>query len=226
MRCIACSKSWASRVSRATDPARALRGRARARQKSRAWPIFPPSKSGTRLAEVRGELSSPMNTRPQIKFCSVGAGTRIAFAVQGAGPVVVLGPSHVSDLERDVDEPALRHFYDRLATHFTLVRYDHTGAGLSDRTRREFSLEREVLELKAVIEQVTEDPVVLLGGSFGGPVATAFAALHPQRVSRLILYGSFADGTQLAPPDVKRAIVELVRAHWRLGARTLTTIIA
>jgi pimeloyl-ACP methyl ester carboxylesterase len=167
-----------------------------------------------------------MQTRPQIKFCSVGAGTRLAFAVQGSGPVVVLGPSHVSDLERDVDEPALRAFYERLAAHFTLVRYDHTGAGLSDRTRQDFSLEREVLELRAVIERVTDEPVVLLGGSFGGPVATAFTALHPQLVSKLILYGSFADGTQLAPPEVKRAIVELVRAHWRLGARTLTSIIA
>jgi len=167
-----------------------------------------------------------MQTRSQIKFCSVGAGTRIAFAVQGSGPVVVLGPSHVSDLERDVDEPALRAFYERLAAHFTVVRYDHTGAGLSDRSRQEFSLERELVELKAVIDQVTVEPVILLGGSFGGPVATAFAALYPERVSRLILYGSFAEGARLAPPEIKRAIVELVRAHWRLGARTLTTIIA
>jgi len=146
--------------------------------------------------------------------------------VQGSGPVMVLAPPLVSDLERDVDEPTLRAFYDRLAAHFTLVRYDHTGVGLSERARAEFSLERELRELKAVIEQVTSEPVVLLGGSFGSAVAVALAALEPQLVSRLVLYGSFADGARLAPPEVKRALVELMRAHWRLGSRTLTTIIA
>ena len=167
-----------------------------------------------------------MQTRAQIKFCSTGAGTKIAFAVQGSGPVMVLGPSHVSDLERDVEEPALRAFYDRLAARFTLVRYDHSGVGLSDRARQDFSLERELVELEAVTERVADGPVVLMGGSFGAPVVAAFAARHPDRVSQLILYGSFAAGSQLAPPEVKRAIVDLVRAHWRLGAQTLTTLIA
>ena len=167
-----------------------------------------------------------MQTRPQIKFCGTDIGTKIAFAVQGSGPVMVLGPSHVSDLERDVEEPALRAFYDRLAARFTLVRYDHSGVGLSDRVRQDFSLQRELAELSAVIERVADGPVILMGGSFGGPVAAAFAALHPERVSQLILYGSFALGSQLAPPDVKSAIVGLVRAHWRLGAQTLTTLIA
>ncbi|HYQ15660.1 MAG TPA: alpha/beta hydrolase [Polyangiaceae bacterium] len=139
---------------------------------------------------------------------------------------MVIGPSHVSDLERDLDEPALRAFYDRLAARFTLVRYDHTGVGLSDRSREDFSLEREVLELKAVIDRVATEPVVLLGGSFGGPVATAFAALYPELVSQLILYGSFAHGAQVAPPEVGRAIVDLMRAHWGLGARMLTGMVA
>jgi pimeloyl-ACP methyl ester carboxylesterase len=139
---------------------------------------------------------------------------------------MVLGPAHVSDLERDLDEPALRTFYDRLAARFTLVRYDHTGVGLSDRARQDFSLEREVLELKAVIERVSTEPVVLLGGSFGGPVATACAARYPELVSQLILYGTFACGSQVAPPEVGRAIVDLVRAHWGLGARMLTSMVA
>jgi pimeloyl-ACP methyl ester carboxylesterase len=167
-----------------------------------------------------------MQNRAQIKFCGTGAGTKIAFAVQGSGPVMVLGPSHVSDVERDVEEPAMRSFYDRLAARFTLVRYDHSGVGSSDRARQDFSLERELVELTAVIERVADGPVVLMGGSFGAPVVTAFAARHPDRVSQLILYGSFAVGSQLAPPPVKRAIVDLVRAHWRLAAQTLTTLLA
>lgn len=139
---------------------------------------------------------------------------------------MVIGPSHVSDLERDLDEPALRSFYERLATRFTVVRYDHTGVGLSDRARDDFSLEREVQELKAVIERASDGPVVLMGGSFGGPVAIAFAARYPELVSQLVLYGSYAGGAQVAPPEVSRAMVELVRAHWGLGARILTSLVA
>jgi pimeloyl-ACP methyl ester carboxylesterase len=138
---------------------------------------------------------------------------------------MVIGPSHVSDLERDLDEPALRSFYERLAARFTLVRYDHTGVGQSDRSRDDFTFEREVAELKAVIDGVANGPVVLLGGSFGGPVAAALAARHPELVSQLVLYGSFACGSQVAPPDVGRAIVELLRAHWGLGARMLTSFV-
>ncbi|RYZ04764.1 MAG: alpha/beta fold hydrolase [Myxococcales bacterium] len=165
-------------------------------------------------------------TRAQIHFCSVGS-QRVAFAVQGSGPVLVLGPACVSDLERDTEEPRLRAFYERLAARFTLVRYDHTGVGSSDRGRDDFSFEREVAELSSVVDCVSrQQPVVLMGGSFGGPVATAFAARHPERLSQLVLYGTFGAGEQLAPAGAQRAITDMVRAHWRLGARMLTSIVA
>lgn len=141
--------------------------------------------------------------------------------------MLVLGPVCVSDLERDTDEPRLRAFYERLAARFTLVRYDHTGVGLSERAREDFSFERELLELSCVVECVSrQQPVVLLGGSFGGPVATAFAARYPERLSQLVLYGTFAGGDQLAPVDAQKAITDMVRAHWRLGARLLTSLLA
>ncbi|HXK20047.1 MAG TPA: alpha/beta hydrolase [Polyangiaceae bacterium] len=167
-----------------------------------------------------------MQTRSQIRFCSVGDGQRIAFTVQGSGPVVVLGPWMVSHLERDTEEPKLRAFYERLAARYTLVRYDHTGVGLSDRSRTDFSFEREVTELSTVIDQVTDDQIALIAGSFSGPVATAYAARHPERVARLVLYGTFAFGEQIAPAPVQQALAGLVRAHWRLGAKTLTGILA
>jgi pimeloyl-ACP methyl ester carboxylesterase len=167
-----------------------------------------------------------MQTRSQIRFCSVGGEQRIAVLAQGSGPVVVLAPWCVSHLERDVEEPTLRAFYERLAARYTLVRYDHTGVGLSERARADFSFERELVELAAVVEHFSTGAVILVGGSFGGPVATAFAARYPERVQRLVLYGTFAAGTQVAPPQVQDAMVGLVRAHWWLAAKTLTSILA
>jgi pimeloyl-ACP methyl ester carboxylesterase len=166
-----------------------------------------------------------MQNRCQIRFCSVD-GQRIAVAVQGTGPVVVLAPWCVSHLERDTEEPLLQAFYARLAARYTIVRYDHSGVGLSGRTRVDFSFDREVDELRAVVEHVADGPVALIGGSFGAPVATAYAARYPQRVSRLVLYGGFACGAQIAPSSVQEAMVALVRAHWGLGAKTLTGIFA
>jgi len=167
-----------------------------------------------------------MQNRSQIRFCSVGDGQRIAFAVQGSGPVVVVAPWCVSHLEHDIEEPKLRAFFERLSARYTLVRYDHTGVGLSDRARTDFSFERELAELSAVIGSVTAEPVSLLGGSFGAPIATAFAARFPERVTRLVLYSGFSAGSQIAPPEVQRAMVGLVGAHWRLAAKTLTSILA
>src|SRR6185503_16243563 len=110
-----------------------------------------------------------------VRFCQVGNGQHIAYTVQGRGPIVVMAPWCVSHLERDLAEPRLQAFYDRLATRHTVVRYDHTGVGLSDRDREDFSFAREMLELEALIDQLGADQVALMGGSFGGPIATTYA---------------------------------------------------
>ena len=48
----------------------------------------------------------------------------------------------------------------------------------------------------------------------GAPVSLAYAVQHPEGVGRLILYGGFADGHQVASAKVRTAMIELVRAHW------------
>lgn len=173
------------------------------------------------ISEARGTAS-----KQKIRFCSADNDERIAYSVQGDGPPAVVAAFCVSHLERDLEEPALRCFYERLALRSKLVRYDHTGVGLSDRARSDFSFERELRELEAVIDALNVPRVTLLGGSFGSPLAIAYAALHPERVSRLMLYGSFAYGGFVASPEVQQAMVALVRANWSLGAKTLTSIMA
>lgn len=59
--------------------------------------------------------------------------------------------------------------------------------------------------------------MALFGASSGGAVAAAFTARHPDRVSRLVLYGSYADGTRVAPPDVRESLVAMVSTHWGAG---------
>jgi pimeloyl-ACP methyl ester carboxylesterase len=107
-----------------------------------------------------------------------------------------------------------------------LVRYDRLGVGLSDRKVRadELTLDGEVALLRAVLEELALDEVTLVGGSSGGCAAIAFAARFPERVSRLLLYGAYADGSSITSPEVQEAVVSTVRSHWGLGSRVLADV--
>jgi pimeloyl-ACP methyl ester carboxylesterase/DNA-binding CsgD family transcriptional regulator len=75
-----------------------------------------------------------------------------------------------------------------------------------------------------VLDELELERVVLLGGSSGGCAAVSFAARFPERVERLLLYGAYTDGTAIATPEVREAILTAVRSHWGLGSRLLANI--
>jgi pimeloyl-ACP methyl ester carboxylesterase len=104
------------------------------------------------------------------------------------------------------------------------MRFDKPGTGLSDRERADFSIDVEVRALEGVIASLELRTFDLLGTSQGGLVAALLAQRHPQRVCRLILYGTWPCGQELAPDDVKASLLALIRAHWGLGSRTLANI--
>jgi pimeloyl-ACP methyl ester carboxylesterase len=132
----------------------------------------------------------------------------------------------VSHLELDYKEPRFRHLFDELAERYTVIRYDRAGAGLSDRERKDYTLRSEADDLDAVVGAAGLDTFGLVGISCGGPPSIAFAVEHPERVERLLLYGSFLSGEQIGPAEVLRAVAELVHAHWGIGARTIVDLFA
>ncbi len=151
-------------------------------------------------------------------------GTRVAFAVAGSGPFLVVPPGWISHLELAWALPPERRFYEVLASGRTLVRYDKPGCGLSARVEREQSLEAELEALAAVVGALRTDRFDLLGSSLGAPVAVAWAAAHPETVARLALYGGWLRGSEIAPPAVRDHVVGLVRTHWGLGSEVLADI--
>ena len=106
------------------------------------------------------------------------------------------------------------------------MRYDRLGVGMSDRDVCDegLTLDDEVALLRTVLDKLDLEKVVLAGGSSGGCAAITFAARFPERVSRLLLYGAYADGSSIAAPEVRKAIVATVRSHWGLGSRVLADI--
>jgi len=118
-----------------------------------------------------------------------------------------------------------RRFWERLANHHTLVFYDRPGTGLSDRSRTEFSLDSELRDLEIVIDHLRLKRLALLGHGFGGPVAIAYAARYPRRISHLILYATYARGAAIATEEVRGSVISLVQAHWGVGSRALADIL-
>jgi pimeloyl-ACP methyl ester carboxylesterase len=137
-------------------------------------------------------VSTPVEQ--QIRYCTARDGVRIAHGTVGSGPPLVKAANWLSHLEFDSHSPVWRHWIRELCRHHTLVRYDERGCGLSDWRVEEFSLDAWVQDLEAVVDALQLERFPLLGISQGGPIAIAYAARHPERVSRLILYGSYARG--------------------------------
>lgn len=154
------------------------------------------------------------------------AGRRVAYAVTGDGPPLVVPAWWVSHLELDWGDRAFRELWESVGEGRALVRYDRRGVGMSDRDLREeeLTLEGDVALLHAVLDELALERVVLLGGSCSGCTAITFAARFPERVDRLLLYGAYADGSSITSPAAREAIVGTVRSHWGLGSRLLADI--
>jgi pimeloyl-ACP methyl ester carboxylesterase/DNA-binding CsgD family transcriptional regulator len=124
----------------------------------------------------------------QIQFCTSRDGTRIAFARCGSGPPLLWIGHWIRHLERDWDSPIWRPWLTMLTRRHTVIRYDWRGCGLSDRDGVEFSLDKHVEDLEAVVRAVGLDRFVLFACAGGATMSMRFVARNPDRVSRLVLY--------------------------------------
>ena len=159
-------------------------------------------------------------------FARLPDGRRVAFAVVGSGPAVVLPAWWVSNVAEDWHSDSLRRFVEGLAAGRMVVRYDRLGTGLSDRERPPgtFTPEFEDATLCAVLDELGLVRITLMGISCGGCTAASFAARRPECVDRLVLYGSYAQGNELGSPEARTGMIDLVRAHWGLGSRLLADV--
>jgi pimeloyl-ACP methyl ester carboxylesterase/DNA-binding CsgD family transcriptional regulator len=166
-----------------------------------------------------------VEVRQEIRFCSVD-GRRVAYATVGSGPLLVLPALWASHLELEWEFDEFRRFIAALARHRTVVRYDRLGTGLSDRNAPppERSVETELQTLEEIVRALGAEHLSLLGISFGGCAAVAYAARAADRVRALALVGAFAHGEDIAPAPLREALLSTVRAHWGAGARALSDI--
>lgn len=159
-------------------------------------------------------------------------GITIAYQVVGDGPVdLVISHGFVTHLDLQWADAGISRFLSRLAAFARLIIYDKPGTGLSDPIPQLPTLEERVADIEAVLDAAGSEHAVLLGISEGGPTSVLLAAMRPQRITSLILFGSFGCTPWAAPGDFSAAQFERVNSirsqaqevldHWGDGARLM-----
>jgi pimeloyl-ACP methyl ester carboxylesterase len=162
--------------------------------------------------------AAPTRLEQRIRFCTASDGVRIAYATSGAGPPLVKPANWLTQLDYDWDSPVWRHWLGELSRQHTLVRHDQRGSGLSDRTVDDLSFDAWVRDLETVVDAMGLERFPLLGISQGCAVAITYAARHPERVSRLVLYGGYAEGPIARTRTAReRETAEMVMQQLPLG---------
>lgn len=78
-----------------------------------------------------------------------------------------------------------------LEKQLQMIYLDQRGSGRSGSSAtKDYSLERQVQDLEELRQQLGLERWVLMSHSFGGTIATEYAARHPERVQALILVNS------------------------------------
>lgn len=163
-----------------------------------------------------------MTGEPEVRYAQTSDDVAIAYQVVGTGPVTIWMPS-LSNIRAQWRVPALRMAYERLSQDLTLVLYDGRGTGSSDRRVGDLGLDAHLRDLEAVIEAVGADRVNLLGYYHAVATAVAYAAAHPERVERMLLFGGAARMREAMSPAQTQALLSLVEQDWDLFADAAAT---
>ena len=157
---------------------------------------------------------------PDIRYARSGE-LSIAYQVKGDGPLdLVFVCGFVSHQETLWEHPRPAHFAKRLESFSRLVLYDKRGQGLSDRPANPPTLEESMDDLRAVMDAAGIERAALFGVSEGGPLCHLFAATHPDRVSAMVTYGTYARITEAPgydaglPAEVLEEFGQVLAEDW------------
>jgi class 3 adenylate cyclase/pimeloyl-ACP methyl ester carboxylesterase len=119
----------------------------------------------------------------------------LAYQVNGSGPHdLVYFPQFASNVELNWDSPRYARMLEGLASFSRLITYDRRGWGLSDRLSPGDlpPLESHVDDVRTVMDAARSRTAALFAWGAGGTIASLLAAMHPDRVTALVLFHGWA----------------------------------
>jgi class 3 adenylate cyclase len=153
-----------------------------------------------------------------VRYAAVRGGGRVAFRTAGAsGPSLVYIGGSASHQDLLWEEPGFRHLYGGLGDIARVLTIDRRGTGLSDPLPADASVETHVADIEAVLDAEGLTAASLSGTSDAARVAIAFAARHPDRVERLVLFGASASASHQLEPARVAALRRLIETAWGEG---------
>src|SRR5215216_1002070 len=162
------------------------------------------------------------STLPETRYAKSGE-LNIAYQVFGDSPLdLIYVPGWISNVELNWEEPSHAHVLERLSSFSRLILFDKRGTGLSDPVPLDAmpTLEERMDDVRAVLDAVECEEAALFGFSEGGLMSVLFAATYPERISALVLYGTFAKRVRTpdypwAPSPEDRAVeLEELERNW------------
>ena len=116
---------------------------------------------------------------PEVRYTRVGD-AHVAYQVVGEGPIdLLIAPGFISHLDLQWTMPTYVAFVERLASFGRVILFDKRGTGLSDPSAGAARFDQRVEDIEGVMDGAGSERAVLFGMSEGGPLATLFAATHP-----------------------------------------------
>ena len=160
---------------------------------------------------------------PEIHYAQSGE-LSIAYQVVGEGELdVVLVPGFISNADLVWQAPLFSKFLRRFGSFARFITFDKRGTGLSERTLGFGSAEDRMDDIRAVMDAAGCDRAAVVGISEGGPLTILFAATYPERVSAMVLWGTYAR-VQRGPdyplgvdPELFEPFIDGLVARWGTG---------
>ncbi len=160
---------------------------------------------------------------PEIRYARTSDGLNIAYYALGSGlTLIALPPTLGSPIKEEWDVSAIRSAVESSSRFLQYVRYDPRGVGLSDAHADTFTIDSLLRDLEAVADAVSPDKQIAIWGLAQlGPLAIAYAARHPERTAKLVLWSTGPVGADMLTDSIRR-LAQLGNLDWELAMESVT----
>lgn len=154
-----------------------------------------------------------------IQFCNTPDNTKIAYVKTGEGLPILKTGNWLSNISTDFENFLWKHFFTEFSKDNKLIAFDQRGFGQSEKNVNDFSLEAQTSDIETIVSESNLENFCLIGFSNGAVSAINYAARHPEKVRKLILFGSGAsfnltdNFNQFEAQRIRKSL-QIIKSNW------------